>query len=603
MSAYFAHYWPGLSGLATLGAAILVWLGCGLLGNALTRASRLRGEDVLSGFGVAGALLTVLHILFHPPLTFVAAGLAVAAMACGLWRARALARSRLWRPLLLMAPALIVAAGVPLDEWDSFSHWGLNAAWIWRHGVLPWPGLGSPPSSNPDYPYGYPFLMYLVGLARGGYAENAGAVLNAVLLVPAADMLGRACAAFDARRLLAHRWLYPAVGAFLCLPLQPWFQRSTTLAAYADTLMAVGLLAFALSARRSFLGGGARHKSRVGLELGALALALVVGKESGLLLLPVCLVAGALVALRTQGRDGIGNAVAFFAALAPALVVGGAWEWYVRGWLHSSFTILPPWSWQWGLLPALLAASLHEVAGHGLFYLVLAWALVLGAISAWRGKAGAGFLRQFAAWLIAGHLGVLFCAYLGGGFTADEVSRAASFYRYGTQVGLVALASVAAFVSGAMSAKGEPGRPGVGRYWAVVLAILILLAAPKLYAPRTSHEAMLLARGRELSELLAPDSHVGLVGWQSDPYAFFLLRYELFRPGRDDRGLTLTRIFARPPATSEQRRRLFARLASAGEYRYLLVMDQLGLQPGSGADMLLYRASGSGWQRMESWPQ
>jgi len=603
VSAYFAHYWPGFSGLATLAGAIAVWLGCGLLGNALTRGPRLRGEDVLAGFGFAGAVLTVWHVLFHPPLPLVAAVLGVTAVGCGVWRVRALARTRLWRPLILLAPALIVAAGVPLDEWDSFSHWGLNAAWIWRHGVLPWPGAGAPPSSNPDYPYGYPFLMYLVGLVRGGYAENAGAVLNAVLLVPAADMLGRACAQFDAGRWRRRPWLYAALGAFLCLPLQPWFQRSTTLADYADTVMAVGVLAFALSVRRWFAVTAETSRSRrAALELATLALALVVGKESGLLLLAVCLVAGALVALRNRDRGAMHGAVVFTGALAPAIAVGLAWEWYVGGWLHSSFTILPPWSWQWDLLPALLGAALHEITGHGLFYLLLGWALGLGAVSVWRGRSGEGVLRQFAAWLIAGHLAVLLCAYLGGGFTPGEVRRAASFYRYGTQVGLVALASVAAFIAGVLAAPGTLRR-NTGDYAATALAVLILLAAPKLYQPRTAHESLVLERGRELSSLLAPDSRVGLVGWQADPYAFFLLRYEFFRSGREDRGLTLERVFATPPETKAQLRRLLDRLAGDGEYRYVLVMHPPGLQPGAGADMLLYRAAGSGWQRMESWLQ
>ncbi len=416
--------------------------------------------ELLAGWGLAAALLVPLQWLAAPDLRGYAVVLAAAAVGAALARRRALLRNDLWRPALLLLPALVVACGVPLDEWDSFSHWGINAAWLWRFDALPAPGMPVSPSSNPDYPYGYPLALYLASLARGAYIENAGAIVNLLTLVGVASGLALFAAGGDRDRLDARPWYWSAWGVLAVMALNPGFVRSTTLATYADTAFAAALLFLCVAAWRLGEDDGGRRTWTA--ATCAAALALVSVKEGGLLLLGV--VAIALLLLGVRWPAWRGRLPWTMAALLPALLVALAWQAWVAGWLPSSFAVLPWAEWRFDLLPELLAAAGAVVVDHLLYYLLLVAVVVLGARGAWRRRDAADRFHALAGLVILGHFTTMLLAYLGASFTGEEVARAASFHRYAAQLAPLALdASRHRHPAAPPGLRAAATRPGGGR--------------------------------------------------------------------------------------------------------------------------------------------
>lgn len=596
---YFQSYLPAPGQLLALIACAAVLAGFAAIGNLLSRSDRAGGADLLAGWGAVAGILVPLQWLVAVDLRIYAAAAGLAAVAGVLLRRDALANTTLWRPAVLLSPVLVVACGVPLDSWDSFSHWGVNTAWLWRHDALPAPGLPALPSSTPDYPYGYPLALYFASLLRGAYIENAGAVVNALVLVGVAAMLARLAAGHDERRLAARPWFWSAWGALGVIVLNPAFVRSTLLATYADTVFAAAVLALCLAAWR-FLETPQPERGQW-LTLAALALAPVAVKPGGMALLGVLAVAAVLVGLRGPSiRAGLPW---MLAALAPAALVAVAWQQYVSRWLPASFSLLPLSEWRFELLPDLLRSAGAEVTSHGHFYLMLAIVVALGARGGWLNRDRFDRLAALAALVVLGHLGTVLLAYLGATFTEQEVARAASFHRYATQAGLLALGSLMLALgrrAAERTASRTPARTR-GRVLVVGCALAMVAGAPHLHRERAPEVNHYLERARALSETLPAGATVGLLGWQQELYAYYLMRYALFRPGRDDRGLTLARVFEPLAPPGEPRRRQFARLAESGSLTHLLVLRPGGLQQQDGPDMLLLARRGSAWHTIGGW--
>lgn len=598
---YFEPYLPNAGELGALLACGLVLAGFLAIGGVMGRSRRPGLEALLAGWGVVACLPALGQWLGPVDLRVygaVAGALALAAMV--MWRG-ALAESPLWRPALLMLPVLVVACGVPLDEWDSFSHWGLNAAWLWRFDTLPAPDLPVSPSSNPDYPYAYPLALYFASLLRGAYIENAGAIVNVLVLVAVSASLGRLAAGDDVHRHAARPWLWSAWGVLAVLVLNPGFLRSATLATYADTVFSACLLAMGLALWRL---PEADRVNRAGswLTTAALALALVSVKESGLMMLGVIALALGIVAVRdADARRCLGRSLG---ALLPAALAGFAWQQYTAEWLPSSFSVLPLDEWRLDLLPSLARSAGAVVADHGLYYALLTVVVVLGARGWWRASGRADRLLALAALVVLGHLATVLLAYMGASFTEAEVAGAASLHRYSTQAGLLALGAVTLVLGrrAASRASGQAGRedPPRGRWVVGVCVVALLAGSPYLHRERTDFENYFLDHGRALAEELPAGSRVALLGWRELPYAYFLLRYEFFRPGRESRDVELVRVFDPLAEPGPERRRQLERLTRRDALSHLLIVGE-GLHGEDGPDMLLLGRDEAGWQRRSEW--
>lgn len=565
------------------------------LGSAATRSERAGGIELLAGWGLVASFAVALQWVVALDLRWYAVFLLVAAFAAIVMQRRELQRNALWRPALLLLPALVVACGVPLDEWDSFSHWGINAAWLWRFDALPSPDLPISPSSNPDYPYGYPLALYLASLVRGVYIENAGAIFNILVLVGVASGLSLLAAGDDRHRLAAYPWYWSAWGVLAVMALNPGFVRGTTLATYADTAFAAALFFLCLCAWNQTLDE--RGRGRGALATMSVAMALVMVKEGGLVLLGVVAIAVALSFVRyAPARTRLGRVLT---GLAPAFAVGMAWQAWVAEWLPSSFTLLPWSDWRFVLLPELLSAAGGEVLDHLPYYVLLTAVVALGLRGAWRCENRTDLFHMLAGLVVLGHFATMLLAYLGASFTEAEVMRAASFHRYATQLAPLSLGSLLLAVGERLRSKNfAPRRPNL-----VVGAcvMVMVIGAPYLHRERTPTENFYLESGRDMAARLPEDSHIGIIGWREEPYGYFLLRYALFRPGLDDRGIRLERLFRPLAPPGQERRAQLRRLARHERLSHLLIIEGGNLHTEQRVDMLLLARRASGWRRIEGW--
>jgi hypothetical protein len=252
--------------------------------------------------------------------------------------------------------------------------------------------------------------------------------------------------------------------------------------------------------------------------------------------------------------------------------------------LHQTgFAPKAPVDWDWAALPALLRAmGVEMVRKWSLF--VLIFGVTAAGLRAW-------LLRKDAAWTIAGcvcggYFLFLIAAYIGSSFGAEEVARAASFYRYMSHVALLALIPVwrwAAAKKPSLSFKGALGLVALAGLFPLVFALkpawLVVPSRPALCADR--------ALGRKIVGLMKPGERLCYIDPDSNGMSHFIVREEL---ALDDlargSGLAMIRAAdrttpvaealksARDPACDlvylrraedEKRRAVFAPLLSEGE--------------------------------------
>lgn len=170
------------------------------------------------------------------------------------------------------------------------------------------------------------------------------------------------------------------------------------------------------------------------------------------------------------------NAVAVALLALPMLLTWALWQPHAAA-AGGVFGFKPFGQWAWGMAGQTLA-SIGTVMLRKIFFTLLLLAVLgLAGLALWRRQRDpAARLALLAAPLLAGWPCFLFLTYMGGSFAPDEVARAASFWRYGTQLGGVMMA-VAALL---LLAQPVPLwlRPWAARRWALPAGCALLLLLP-----------------------------------------------------------------------------------------------------------------------------
>jgi hypothetical protein len=106
--------------------------------------SRWPGADMLVGFGLLGAALTVLALATPIPLSGLMITLAALSMVALAIRRQIPGGRATWIALALASPILVRAASDQAALWDEFWHWLPSAAYAFRHSSLVKLGLPRP---------------------------------------------------------------------------------------------------------------------------------------------------------------------------------------------------------------------------------------------------------------------------------------------------------------------------------------------------------------------------------------------------------------------------------------------------------------------------
>ncbi len=590
---------PGqLLGLAAVLCA--AWL-LSLLGGLVAWRGRMVEADLVCGWGIAIAVVVALGGFVSLDLSRIALGLLAASVLSGLatWIAeRRIAPPGAGRLLVLALPVLVIVSAMPPSQWDEFSQWAHSILFLVTADRLPNAAQPETGASYPAYPYAMPIAGYLASRIAGSFIDNAGALFNAILLLSMAALLARLAAEAAA---VGRGWGLMALALLGVTLLNPTFVPKIAFTGYADSATTVtvafaGVLGWACLGA---LGDGDKRLARtLALRCGLAMMALVSLKEGNAALVAV-VTAGIAAAALTDRRVRFAQALVLSPlAFGPPLLLWATWQAYVARELPGAgFQAVTP---DLSLVPQVLLAMLDVATHKGGFFGLMLIILVLALRAVWRPGGPIGRMAVIAATAFIAYVGFLLWAYI---FRFDpwEAARAASFWRYSTHLGGLALA-VAALAMGEAWRRYGAAR-GLGRFAAVPVALILVAPValePKLRFDRHPVKQQVRSVGAEIAAILPANARL-LVVDPADPGLYGkMLDFELRRAGRD--GMVEAIHGMETPESSV--RRVIARTGPSHIWLHSMsdgVRAGLGLSLPSGASYLLVR-SGPGWTVAGRWP-
>jgi hypothetical protein len=613
MTSIIAPYLPEIADIATLAATLAVALSFIGLGTLLCRPVATLETRLLSGWGFAVAAVTVVGTLTALRLGWVLfplLGLGGVGFAVGVRRSLQTGAADAVRLILVALPLLLVVSAASASQWDEFAHWLLNQRYLVDIGTFPRRDLPESASGFAAYPYGLALIGFAVSRLTGSFVENAGALFN-TLLIPflgAAALRAFRSGASEAERDRPITWSGAAAALAVATLLNPVFVPKLAFTTYADWTTTVVLGAAALMAWRIVeqLAEGERVQA-IGdaLPLG-FVLALAIGLKQpnvipGLLLL---LGMGLAVALgpRVHMRDWMHLALR---VALPGLIVYFAWRHHVAQNIPGrEFGFMPIADWLWDDLGAVLGRMLLIASKKGGYFglmLLAAGTAVYAIVSHRAGTAlsPAGRLSVIVAVVFLGYNAFLYVAYIGA-FGRGEGLSAASYWRYNTQLGGIALVFGAA-MAGRLWPKLRPrlAAPAWIRPAVVAIALIVpVAAAPKIRFDLNPVTRYVRSVGVEMNGLMPLGARLVVIDPTDNGKRALLLRYELAGRGRVDRWSGAD---VNDPAVV---RRTLASLPSSYLWVHVptpLLSDALAVDLAPLSSHLVEPTS-TGWRIVRSWP-
>lgn len=605
-------------------AVLCVFLVMAILGAVPFGARRIAEADVFTGWGVAVLAFVLIGALGKVALSAVGIGIAAAAFAGFGWRwgsdrrfgAEIAKWPVLWRVLVIGAPLVVLAAAMRISQWDEFSQWLPNAMYLLRFDSFPRADLPVSPSRFPAYPHGLALIVFGASRLAGRVVEAAGGMANVLLLLLLApaylSVVRRGLGAGDA---WARGWRAAAFGLLGATVLGGTFVQKLVFTHYSDapTAAVLALLGYLLWRLLNRLagdedGGTASAAWQAGLVLSAFLFL----KQTNLVLAVLLLGGVGVVVLRDPSIR-----IAEFLRLLPALLVPGAivylgWRYHV---VHNidagEFELLPRESWLVDQSFVILARMAEIASKKAAYFGIMAVISALGIRSLLRFHGALSRFTIMVGVVFVGYVVFLWAMYIVA-FGSYEGPRAASFWRYNTQLGL--LGAMAAAYCGATwwriyikpKAWSVRAARALGVWVLAATVVAPMASAEKLRFDVRPQKTHLRAVGAEMGRILPKGSRIGVLDPRGDGIAAMIVRFELGSgrgAGRDLDVVGNLSLFAGPPDATRA-----ATFAANPEYTHLLVHEALpeieaalGVELTADAVNLLER-TGAGWRLVKAWP-
>ena len=569
-----------LPDLAHLPVTLSVF-GVGLLAIGLgALAGARRAETALvAGWGIAAFVTVFAGTSLRLPLQPVMLLLGVAGLGGLGWAAVSHVRGTplldcgmAGRVVLLSIPLLLLTEGTETVGWDDFSHWLPNLAYICQHGHFP--TLTEPSGS---YHAGYPTALALPGYASwlllGRLPETAALTWNLLLMLAAGTCIATiiqerlpapAGALGAAPERQAGAKSRPAAGSALATePTSPTAPQAvaaigaspawTTWAAASVGLLVAGLacptfvpkiffsnMADAATASvLAVMGGlvfqwwndpGSNGRARAAVAFGLCGAVLIDLRQASIALFLLMAIGTGFGMVWQGGRRGVAAWRTAAIALPVPLLTWVLWGHYTAAEIPGGEMPLLPFAlWHWAEFPSALAnMGRVALAKTGLFAIVVA--LSVRALLAMRrddalAPAQRGLLFSAVAACL-GNVAFLAMAYLAvGGFSTEEAAAAASFWRYASQVGPLAVLAVVVVMPAAWA---RVCRSGAAAVVLLGLATLLPVAAVKFYRPDLASGVPALRRIAEaVDRQVAPGQPIELVDVAGNGFAPLVAKYQI----------------------------------------------------------------------------
>ncbi|MGB0631216.1 MAG: hypothetical protein ACPGRZ_11020 [Alphaproteobacteria bacterium] len=520
--------------------------GFAAVGAALSGSRRDPLFDVFTGFGAVTGTMTVLGALTDIPFSWMAVGFWVSVPAAAVWIWRRDMplndqKSRLGllaRILLLSLPILLPVSAMQASQWDEFSQWLFNALYIYKFDAFPQIGLPDSPSVSPAYPHGNQLFAYLVSHASGTFVEMSVAFGNVLLLLALAPVY-LAMVGFGAKIPPGQMkgWFAAALGILGVTVLSATFVQKLVFTAYADTSTAVlmGVLGVLFWRLLNDLAEDAGNSVTLAWQF-ALASALFINlKQANMVLLVILLVAGFAIVLRDP-HIRVGKFVRYLPVmLALPLVVYFCWRFHVAENLTGrEFSLLPRENWLDDQAFDILARMLSIASKKGAYFGMMLAISIAGLWCFLTGRGGRyGRLLFITGAVFLGYWIFLWAMYIAA-FGVYEGTRAASFWRYNVQLGLLGALTAAIALGMLYERRILPRLAGRLRLRAglcalVVLGVIItpLAANYKIridLRPQIEHMRM---AGQDMAQIIPAGAALAVFDPKGQGFADMIVKYEV----------------------------------------------------------------------------
>ncbi|NQV83081.1 MAG: hypothetical protein HQ494_04595 [Rhodospirillales bacterium] len=585
--------------------------------------NRFAAVDIFAGWGLVTGAFTIAGVLSSSAFSwlfyvFLALGVGAALV---VWRRDRLGGpvpgsfELMWRIGIISLPLLILVASMKASQWDEFSQWLPNAIFLFRFDAFPSSELPLSPSAFPAYPHGGALTTYLISRLSGFFIENAGGLANTVMLLCFAPIyLSVVVRGLELETGWNRKWGYAAFGVLGVTALSTVFVQKLIFTAYADTPTAIllGVLGVLVWMILDDLAKGKPPPVTLAWQFSMVCALFINFKQTNPVLFFFLLAAGFLVALRDPDIK-----VKNFLKLLPVMVIAPllvylAWRYHVSQHLAGrEFSLQPYENW---LLPQafdILARMFLIASKKGFYFVMMAGISIYGIWSFVRYRGGFGRLAILVGCIFLGYNLFLFVMYIAA-FGAYEGPRAASFWRYNTQLGILGC-TAAAYGGAILWRKFGAGKfvrdLSGGRNFLPGLAIALVVALPILQVealrfdvrPPKDHMRMV---GQYLAEALPANSNIAIIDPRGQGLASMMVKYEMIIIPGNPRNLQLSWRY-------HVRGRSFEDIAKDVREKKIThawvheIID--GMNGPLGLDLKKYQShllewTGTGWRLLKSWP-
>jgi len=542
---------PSFEQLIGLAALFGILAGFSIIGAALTGSRRMASADLFTGWGavilvfvIAGVFAKINFVILTYSF-FASTGLASwYVMRRNKHNGTVVANFvNLWRILILAIPFLLLVTAMRASQWDEFSHWLPNAQFIFQYNAFPNLDLPKSPSALPAYPYGLPLITYLTSQLAGNFVENTSAIFNLLLLFCHAVIISHIItAAIKNKRLITHGWGLLAFCMLGTTILSTTFVQKIVLTSYADSTTSVTLAVIAVLIWKILNNLATKSQTQetitttraYALQGGLIIAAFVFLKQPNIVIL-VLLFAGFVV---TVIRDPAIRLFDFLRLwprlLLPGIIVYLAWRFHVSQHLSYGEISLQPFEF-WLFDDAFfILGKMATIAAKKASYFIVMFVIAIVALR--------GFFKSIGpterlfipiAVIFIGFNFFLWLMYVSA-FGKGEGLRAASFWRYNIQLGLLGATGAAyglailwrRYVTNILIERPKLNKTLISLPIVIVLLLPITLHHKLRFDIRPQKDHMRFV-GQELAELLPENSAVAVIDLKGNGFTGKVIYYEL----------------------------------------------------------------------------
>jgi len=534
-------------------AGILV--GFAIIGAACTGSRRVSGADIFAGWGAVIFVFVIAGVFTSINFSALVYSFFASAGLLGWFvyqrdRRQGLIIANLgsmWKIFALAAPFLLLVTAMRASQWDEFSHWLPNAQFLFQHNAFPHSDLPKSPSALPAYPYGLPLVTYLASKIAGHFVENTSAIFNLILLFCHAGVLAHIIPSAlgedsGKEKAIANRWSMLALCMLGVTILSTTFVQKIVLTSYADSTTSVTLAVIAVLMWKILNKLAVTPQSdEINAESHALAwqcglviTAFIFLKQTNLVLL-VLLFTGFLIVVL---RDPALRLIDFFwlapKLLLPGIVVYLAWRFHVGQHLsYGEVSLLPFEHWLINDAFLILGKMTTIAAKKASFFVVMIILSIFSIRGIFKSIGPTERLLIPIAVVFIGFNFFLWLMYVTV-FGKGEGLRAASFWRYNIQLGLLGVTGAAyglallwrRYVSDALTARPALAKALISLPIIIVLILPITFPHKLRFDIRPQKDHMRLV-GQELAKLLPNNTALALMDLNSNGFTAKVIRYEL----------------------------------------------------------------------------